>query len=155
MDVVRARIREALRRVNARLLVCSAACGADQAALEAARELGVARRVILPFAESRFRQTSVVDRGEQFGAPFDRTMADLRAENAVVTLDAGDDEAKAYVTANLVILDRAQEQARETADDLVAILVAESPGAYDDAKESFAEEAKARGLRIVSISTQA
>jgi hypothetical protein len=143
-----------MRRLNARLLVCSAACGADQAALEAAHELGVARRVILPFAESRFRQTSVVDRGEQWGTRFDRTMADLRAAKAVVTLEAGDDEAAAYVTANLVILDQAQEQAREAADDLVAVLVAESPGAYDDAKDSFAEEAKTRGLRIVSISTQ-
>jgi hypothetical protein len=135
------------------VLVCSAACGADQVALEAAGVMGLTRRVILPFDESRFRVTSVVDRGVEWGAPFDKMMAELRAANAVITLPGGADDTASYAAANLTILDDAQALARVVKAAVVAVLVAEGEKAYEGAEGSFAEEAKRRGLPTVSIST--
>ena len=144
IDMVRERIRAALERLAAGTLVCSAACGADQLALEVAGALGLRRRVILPFAESKFRQTSVIDRGAEWGAPFDRTMAELRASNGVVTLkDAGSD-ADSYTAANDVILDEAEALGRAGGAAVVAMLVAERESAYDGIEDSFAHEAKQR-----------
>ena len=134
------------------MLVCSAACGADQVALEAAGGLGLTRASSLPFDESRFRVTSVVDRGV-VGAPFDRTMAELRAANAVITLPGGADDTASYALANLTILDDAQALARVVKAAVVAVLVAEGEAAYESVENSFAEEAKKRGLPTVSIST--
>jgi len=154
-DAVRARILDAFRRLDTRILVCSAACGADQMALEAAGALGVTRRVILPFAQARFRQTSVVDRGAEWGEPFDRTMAELGAANAVMTLEGSGDETAAYADANLAILDDAQKLARASGGGVIAMLVAEAEAAYEGMKDSFAQEAKKRGLPIVWIPTKA
>ena len=44
------------------VLVCSAACGADLIALQAAGRVSLRRRIVLPFEPSRFRDSSVVDR---------------------------------------------------------------------------------------------
>jgi len=152
---VRARIGEALQRLRVGRLICSAACGADQAALEAAGELGIPRRVILPFAEAHFRETSVVDRGAELGPPFDRVMLELKARNAVLTLDyAGGDELAAYTAANEIILDEAQAFGRAADAAVVAVLVAEAEAAYEGMNDSFAAEAKLRGLPIVWISTK-
>jgi hypothetical protein len=155
VDAVRGRIRAALERLGAEVLVCSAACGADQLALEAAGGLGVTRRVILPFAESRFRVTSVVDRGVEWGEPFDRMMAELRTANAVITLAGLEDATASYAAANLAILDDAQALGQAMKAAVVVMLVAEGEAAYEGVEGSFAEEAKRRGLPSVSISTRA
>src|SRR5947209_320182 len=65
------RIRDFLAEHGATALVCSAACGADLLALEAAEELGLRRRILLPFAPDRFRATSVTDRPGEWGPLFD------------------------------------------------------------------------------------
>jgi len=66
------RVCEALYEMHAVALVCSAACGADLVALEQAKHLGLRRRVVLPFAPERFRETSVVDRPGNWGSLYDR-----------------------------------------------------------------------------------
>jgi hypothetical protein len=153
---VRERIGDALKRLQVRQLVCSAACGADQAGLEAAGALGIPRLVILPFDERRFRETSVIDRGGELGPPFDRTMSELRSLDAVRTLD-GDfaDNQAAYTAANEVILDEADAVGRAAKAAVVAILVAEGDDVYEGVNDSFAEAAKRRGLPIIVISTRA
>src|SRR5215471_3104187 len=67
VPVVRERIREVLQKTRARVLVCSAACGADLLGMEVARELGMGVQVILPTARRTFRKTSVVDRPGDWG----------------------------------------------------------------------------------------
>src|SRR4051812_11745538 len=57
---------------RAGILVCSAACGADLLALDEAERLGLRRRIVLPFAPDRFRETSVADRPGDWGRMFDR-----------------------------------------------------------------------------------
>ena len=67
VDLVRGRLHHLLSVKKVTTLVCSAACGADLLALAAARDLGIRRRVILPFTRERFRVTSVVDRPGDWG----------------------------------------------------------------------------------------
>ena len=69
---VRKRIHDLLKDSDAKALVCSAACGANLIALEAAGELGIRRRIVLPFEPARFRETSVIDRPGDWGPAFDR-----------------------------------------------------------------------------------
>src|SRR6267378_3813558 len=64
------RFAEALDKVHAVALVCSAACGADLVALEQAERLGLRRRIVLPFRRERFRSTSVTDRPGDWGPLF-------------------------------------------------------------------------------------
>jgi hypothetical protein len=74
---VKQQIREFLQAHEASALVCAAACGADILALEAAGELGLRRRVVLPFDKATFRNTSVVDRGGDWGARYDRIIDEI------------------------------------------------------------------------------
>src|SRR4051812_8410719 len=62
VPIVRSRIVDLLAKEHAVALVCSAACGADLIALEEAEQLGLRRRIVLPFSPERFRSTSVTDR---------------------------------------------------------------------------------------------
>ena len=152
---VKERIRRQLERLPTRALVCSAACGADLIALDAADELGIRRRVILPFEEARFRKTSVVDRGAEWGTSFDRIMADVRARNDVVTLEAGDSETAAYAAANTMILDDAQAVAAEAGDDVVVVLVWEGTSRGEgDVTGAFGREAHLRGLPVLQVLTR-
>src|SRR5687768_3128608 len=56
---VREGVKRLLKEQKVDTVVASAACGADIVALEAALELGLELRVILPFEPARFRETSV------------------------------------------------------------------------------------------------
>jgi hypothetical protein len=75
VPAVRQRLVDMLAAERAAVLVCSAACGADLVALEAAERLGLRRRIVLPFAAERFRTTSVTDRPGDWGPLFDRMIA--------------------------------------------------------------------------------
>ena len=111
VPVVRERLAELLTRERAAALVCSAACGADLVALEEAERLGLRRRIVLPFAPERFRETSVVDRPGDWGGAFDRLVAAASAAGDLVVLDAGEGDA-AYAAANEAIIREAQALAR-------------------------------------------
>src|SRR5581483_7775479 len=69
------RLGDALRKVRAVALVCSAACGADLVALKEAEQLGLRRRIVLPFAKDKFRETSVIDRPGDWGRIYDGQIA--------------------------------------------------------------------------------
>jgi hypothetical protein len=154
VPLVEKRLRHELARSGARALVCSAACGADLVALALAGELRLKRRAVLPFDEARFRQTSVVDRPGEWGALFDRVVRELRETGDLVIPPGIDAAADPYLAANGRILDEAQALARETRDDLLAILVwdGESRG-EGDVTEAFAADARRRGLRVLEVST--
>jgi hypothetical protein len=111
---VRQRLVDLLSENGTVALVCSAACGADLLALEAAEQLGLRRRIVLPFPPERFRQTSVVDRPGEWGPLFDRLVAAATAAGDLVVLPSnnGDDEA-AYVAANKAIIREAEALARD------------------------------------------
>lgn len=148
--LVRERIERWLKGAGARAVVSSAACGADILGLEAAGALGLPRRVVLPFSRDIFRETSVVDRGGDWGRRYDRLM-----ENAeVVSLDYEGGEDAAYGAVNHAVLDEAMVVAADLEQVVTALLVwnGESRGP-DDLTAAFGEAARQRGFPVVEIST--
>ena len=152
--MVAERVRRLLERERARAVVSSAACGADLVALREAGVLRLRRRIVLPFERNEFRQSSVTDRGGDWGPMFDTFLDELTAIDDVVTLAGQPGSDAAYAAANEAILDEAQALGRTTNDDVCAVLVWEgtSRGA-DDLTEAFGVAARQRGLRVLEVFT--
>ena len=151
---VGAEIEATLRQRGALAVVCSAACGADLLAADAAGKLGIRARIILPFAAARFRDTSVVDRGGDWGPLFDRVVGRARAAGDLVLMAEPEDHA-GYQAANREILNQAQKLANEGSDRrLLAMAVwdGQSRG-EDDLTAAFLKEASQRHLPVESILT--
>ncbi len=162
-DAVRERIYAFLMDRKATVLVCSAACGADLLALDAAGELGIQRHIILPFEQNRFRATSVTDRPGGWGTLFDRITREVQAAGNLVILDEGGEDDAIFATTNRVILDEALTLARRTphdkgeqsANSVLAVLVWDGQSRGEgDLTADFADEARARGLTVIEIATR-
>lgn len=150
VGAVRAELRQLLDRLDARVLVAAAACGADLIGLEEAQKRHMETRIVLPFAPTRFRESSVIDRPGGWGPIFDRALAgaaSVRDEQ----LDP-DDEAT-YLAGNEAIL-RVAEKLREPGEPAVAIVVwngeSRGPG---DVTEAFLNSARAKGYAIEEVRT--
>jgi hypothetical protein len=160
INAVRERIRAALQQQHAEALVASAACGADLLALEVAGELGIRRRVILPFPRDEFRAGSVTDRPGDWGAMFDRVCGDVEAHGDLVIMGATGDPDAAYALASHRILDEAMQLAKDGASrsrvggGVVAIVVWDQVSrGPDDLTVDFANQAVAHKVPVVSIPT--
>jgi hypothetical protein len=154
VPLVRRRLADLFAREGATALVCSAACGADLVALEVAGGRGMRRRVVLAFDRERFRATSVTDRGGDWGAHYDRVLAELDPSGDVVTLGGHGEGTEAYVAVNRAILGEAESLARQTDRSAIAAVVWEgAPRGSDDLTASFGEDARRRGLRVESVQT--
>ncbi len=140
------------RHVSA--LVCAAACGADLLALEVAGQLGLLRRVVLPFPREEFRRKSVADREGEWGKSYDRLLDELEQTTDVMVIDSGPDEEQAIRQATEVILDEAIALGRELQKPVVAVAVwnKKSRGP-DDMTAQFLRDAATRHLEIVEIPT--
>lgn len=156
VSAVRDRIRALLAELVATALVASAACGADLLALDVARELGLRCAIVLPWEPATFREASVVDRGAEWGAVFDRAVESASDAGDLYTLARAIDDNRALVATNDMILDTAQAVARERdpRDDVVAVVAWDgaSRGA-DDMTDQFLTSARSRGLRVVEVMT--
>ncbi len=162
VDRVSMEVADRLRRIHAVALVCSAACGADLIALEAAQEMGVRTRIILPFSAVRFRKTSVVDRPrpEFWGSMFDRVTSIARAHGDLVELDIAESD-DAYSAANAIVIDEARRLAIVKDHErlsgslsLIALVVWEGASrGTDDNTNKFAELARQSGFRVEQILT--
>lgn len=166
---VRRRISALLTECKATVLVCSGACGADLLALDAAGELGLRRRIVLPFERERFRETSVTDRPGEWGALFDKVSKEVEAVGDLVVLHDIGEEDDAYAATNKAILDEALALARQDGGGLsnventssyleasvLAVLVWDGVERGEgDLTAAFEKEASARGLKISEILTQ-
>jgi hypothetical protein len=154
IGIVKERIRKMFRAQQATALVSSAACGADLLALEAAHELEIRRRVVLPFTRDAFRRTSVVDRPGNWGKSYDRVLDDVQRKGDLVVLGYLEDDSAAYAATNRAILDEATIIARASGLPLTTVLVwdCKSRGP-DDLTEQFQKEAQGRHLPVVEIPT--
>src|SRR5262245_9911168 len=150
---VKQRIREVLKAEKATALVCAAACGSDILALEAAGELGIRRRVVLPYDKVTFKHSSVIDRPGDWGERYDRILAEVDDKGDLIVDDYDQDE-ESYFAANHDILDQAEELAEETGQPLSAVVVwnGEARG-EEDVTGHFLEEAKQRGLKVTEVTT--
>jgi hypothetical protein len=157
VPIVRERLVELFVAEGAVALVCSGACGADLAALEAAERLGIKRRIVLPFPPEDFRKTSVIDRPGDWGPVFDRLVAMARATGDLVMLDfAANAGETAYAAANRAIVDQARALTGESsACRLVAAVVWEGAArGGSDATEGFRSLAANAGFAIRSVLTR-
>ena len=147
-------IQDFLKENNATAVVSAAACGADILALEAAGELGLRRRIILPYDKKSFRASSVADRGGDWGERFDRIVAEVEAQGDLVEYFYDKDQEDTYYATNHDILDEAEEIAAAHKQELTALVVwnGESRG-EDDVTGHFLEEAKRRNLNVTEIMT--
>jgi hypothetical protein len=161
--MVQERIRKVLRRTRAQVLVCSAACGADLLAMEAARDLGLDVQVILPTPRWKFRKTSVVDRPGDWGEVFDRQMDLAEREGAVHRMKpVKTSNYASYISALSVILDQAAGCANRTrkggAADIpgriTALVVWDGQSRGDqDVTAAFLQQARDRGLAVREVFT--
>lgn len=151
--MVAVRIRNAMVSAASQAVVCSAACGADILALEGAAQLGLARRVVLPFARQHFRAKSVADRGEDWGRRFDAILQQLQSEDILeLNLPSGNDAA--YAAVNAKIIEEAVAWASMTGRRALAMIVWNgfSRGATD-LTEGFKRVALDRKLEVISVPT--
>ena len=151
---VRGRIRQMLMDRAARALVSAAACGADLLALECAGELGIRRRVVLPFGKERFRAASVVDRPGDWGPRFDRVLEEVEARGDLVVLDLDSADEEVYLAANRLLLEEAVRVGQESGQEVCAAVVWDGQAWGDaDASERFLRDAQGRGLSVVEVLT--
>jgi hypothetical protein len=153
---VRERLKSLFQEVGATSLVGSGACGADLLAMEVAKELGLKRRMVLPFDRDRFLKSSVDDRkyAGDWGSAFRKATEEIDAEKGLIVLgDAGDGDA-AYRAVNGAILDEAQRLAREGNTRALAVVVWNGkPREGGDLTQAFADEAQARSLPVKEVLT--
>jgi hypothetical protein len=157
--LVRQQLADLLVEERATALVCSAACGSDLVALEAAEQLGLRRRIVLPFGPERFRGTSVTDRPGDWGPVFDRLIATAEAAGDLVVLNGGDDDDKAYAAANEAIIREAQrlalaEGAGSPTRLLAAIVWEGTARAGSDATDDFRRLAQQAGFEERTVLTR-
>jgi hypothetical protein len=156
LDAVRERISNLLKQRQAKILVCSAACGSDLIALETAGKLGIRRIVVLPYAREIFRRSSVVDRPGDWGEIYDQVLDEVEKENEkdLVVLGYAENDEAAYSATNLAILDHTEKAALESNSPRMAVVVWEGksrgPG---DFTEQFQKEARGRGIETAEVRT--
>jgi hypothetical protein len=151
--MVAVRIRNMMASAASQAVVCSAASGADILALESAAQLGLERRVVLPFSRQQFRAASVADRGEEWGRRFDAIMQQMQSKDILeLNLQGGDNEA--YATVNSRIIDEAVGWASTTGRRALAMVVWNgfSRGATD-LTDGFRRVAVDRRLEVIPVPT--
>src|ERR1700694_1562252 len=97
VEIVRRRVRDVLESEGATALATSAASGADLLAQSEARQLGLRRRVILPFDRERFLKSSVIDRPGDWAPPYHQLLDAVTAAGDLVVLGDAADNEQGYV----------------------------------------------------------
>jgi hypothetical protein len=153
-DQVRRNVTSALRRLGATVIVSSAACGADLLTLEAARALGLRRRIILPYRAEWFLADSVTDRPGRWKALYEALIAEARASGDLVTLRFPRGSDDAFRAANERMLSEAQRLAqraarRDPAAALGGLIVWEgAPRGPDDVTAHLKQRLEQAGAQV-------
>ena len=153
--IVAERLRDELQHLRASTLICSAANGADLTALHVARELGMHRRIVLPFSIAKFRDVSVTDRpgGELWGWIFDEIIEEAAASGSLTLLDGSpSDNGNAFAAASARIIDDAVALSAEFGAPVSGIAVWDGTSrGKDDMTASFVERMHAHGLPVHTV----
>ena len=146
-------VRALLKKHRAMAVVCSAACGADLIGLAEAGKLGLRRRIVLPSARDKFRETSVIDRPGDWGSMYDSILDVVEAQGDLVVM-ANPDGEDPYSAANRAILEEAMALGKACSEAVGALLVWDgvSRGA-NDYTDQFGVEARKRGLEVFEVLT--
>jgi hypothetical protein len=154
VSLVTQRLRALFNTRTVKVVVSSAACGADLLALSVAGQVGIRRRVILPFGRDKFRETSVVDRPGDWGPVYDRVLDEASATGDIVTLEGTADDAEAYAAANDTILKQAAALAQSGEETLATLVWEGGSRGSDDLTAAFGAEARKRGLTVIEVGTR-
>jgi hypothetical protein len=150
-DLVRGRVLELFEKEQVKILISSAACGADLLGLDAAGELEIRRYIILPFGRERFRETSVTDRPGNWGEMFDKICDEVGREGNLIVLEGFQDESEAYSAATAEILNKASSLQDEK---VLAVIIWEGKAKDEkDETAAFAGKAKALNFDVKEILT--
>lgn len=154
-DSVRGQILELFKKESVTVLISSAACGADLLALDAAGELEVERRIILPFAREKFREKSVTSRPGNWGNLFDKIFDEVEKDGNITVLKNFEDEAEAYSAATREILNKTEALRAARNEEVLAVFVWEGKAKTEkDETAGFAEKARALNFKVKEILTK-
>lgn len=142
---VQNKLRRLLTVERVGLLICSAACGSDLLALDAALGLGVRCRIVLPFDQGEFRRVSVTDRPGDWGPLFDRVVANAARSNDLVVLSCSPSDERAFSQANEKIVNSAAAEAKPASALAILVWEGQSRGG-DDATAEFQRLARWAGM---------
>lgn len=139
---------------NVTALVSSAACGADLLAITVARDRVIPFRIVLPYEERLFRNTSVVDRPGNWGPLFDSAVSVARGREDLVVVGSDQDHA-AYNCTNEVMFDEGLRLASTSAlHQCLALVVWDgSRRGDDDVTAHFVDLAALRNVPLSTILT--
>jgi hypothetical protein len=148
--LVREHIRELLIAHKASAVVSAAACGADLLAQDAAAELELRRRIVLPLPRPEFRAQSVTGRPGEWGPLFDRLLDSLPASDVIEMAR----ESEPFFAGNVRILEEAIALGRAAGQPVAAIVVWDLASRGEgDVTEHFRREAVGRGLEVFDVAT--
>ncbi|WP_128954427.1 hypothetical protein [Bradyrhizobium guangzhouense] len=153
---VRRLILDYLLRREIEIIISSGACGADLLLLDAAEELSIQYRILLPSTIASFRTSSVIDCAPSrvWADIYDRvTSAAVRRNNLIENI--GDDRGPDYAAVNAAILEQALLFAGGRASSAIALMIWDGrphPNRRDLTAE-FKAEAEAKGFCLEEIST--
>ncbi|MEP6585061.1 MAG: hypothetical protein ABJA90_12380, partial [Ginsengibacter sp.] len=153
---VREKLRQFFAATDIDYLICSGACGADLIALEVAGQLGISRKMVLPFDAKTFRSSSVTDRPGNWGKLFDNIYTQLHKESNVIILGYDKDDNESYEKANFDILNTAdslfEKGSEKDKEKKLALIIWEgAPKNADDTTDHFKKEAEKRLYMIKEI----
>jgi hypothetical protein len=151
---VRQRIYDVFLAAHASTVVCSAACGADLLALEAARDLNIRARIVLPCGRDLFRKTSVSDRPGDWGERYDEIVSEAANCGDLLELRHNFPDREAYSVTNNAVLREAIRMAEEIGQSVSAVIVWEGKSkGENDYTEQFARAARNLGIMVEEITT--
>jgi hypothetical protein len=151
------RIKAELKALNASAVVASAACGADLLAIEAARNLRLRYRIVLPYREDWYFADSVIDRPGDWAELFKKAIYDARAAGDLVILNQVRGSDGAYLAASDRILMEGRQLAEEenpTAPSaaLAGIIVWEGVSrGPDDVTDHLRKRLRAADARVIEV----
>ena len=154
IDNVERALRATFEADGVEVLVCAAACGADLLALSVATQLGIRRRIVLPFAPALFREHSVADRPDAYPwcELYDRFIAEAKAAGDLRLLGFAQNDPEVYEKTNEGILDEASALASAARDASEAVVVWDEGLRTDrDYTEHFLKAAAQRRMKIKEI----
>lgn len=155
VEFVSGRIRQLVGGLRPRVVVGSAAAGADLLTIEAALGVGAAVHVYLAGDRAGFRTTSVIDKGENWGRRYD-ALLDLPEVN-VHELELAESSDASYRAVTMAIVEQAQTLV-EQGEEVVGLAVSAPRDTGTDHTEELVERlraSRALALRIDPEQTEA